>query len=78
MYIKGRFINQQQNNMWKQWLNFILGLWIVLSAYLGFTPDAMVTNLTVTGIIMAGLSLWSALEYSRMTRMDSDHIHSHA
>lgn len=52
--------------MWQQWANLIAGLWLILSAYLGFTTSEMITNLTITGIIVAGLSLWGALEHNAM------------
>lgn len=48
--------------MWQQWLNLLLGLWIIASAYMGFTADAMMTNLMLSGIAVAVLALWGALQ----------------
>jgi hypothetical protein len=62
--------------MWQQWLNLIAGLWIILSAFLGFTTDAMVVNLTVSGIVVAGLALWGALDHNAM--MSKDRMQRHA
>lgn len=62
--------------MWQQWLNLIVGLWIILSSYLNFTPSGMVTNFTISGIVVAVLATWGALEHKRM--MEDEHMHSHA
>lgn len=43
--------------MWKQWVNFILGLLVVVFAYAG---GSMVWYV-VLGILIALLSLWEAL-----------------
>lgn len=67
--------------MWQQWINLLAGLWLILSAYLGFTPAMMVTNLTVTGVIVAALGLWGALEHNAMHKtaiMGGDRLHRHA
>lgn len=76
MINKGRFIKAKHKNMWQQWLNLILGLWIILSAYLNFTTSQMVTNLIVSGVIVAGLSLWGALQHNMM--MSDERTHRHA
>lgn len=44
--------------MWKQWVNLVLGLLVVVVAYTGATP----AWLAVLGIIIAILALWAALE----------------
>jgi hypothetical protein len=66
--------------MWKQWLNLLFGLWVIASAYMGFTADTMATNLTISGIVIAGLSLWAALEQGRMGErsMSTDEMRRHA
>jgi len=64
---------------WKQWVNFIVGLWIILSGYIAFGPAANATNLTIAGIIVAALALWSALENRSFSHnRDYEHRHSHA
>ncbi|MCC2630805.1 MAG: hypothetical protein K0S38_614 [Candidatus Paceibacter sp.] len=76
LYIKGPLLTKKLNFMWQQWLNVLAGLWLILSAYLGFTVDTMVINLTVTGIVVAGLALWGALEHNTMTRDERMHRHA--
>jgi hypothetical protein len=49
--------------MWQQWVNLILGLWVIVSGFLNLSPSALATDLTVTGVIIAALALWGALEY---------------
>ncbi len=44
--------------MWKQWINALLGLLVVIFAYTG----ASVTTFVIIGIIIIILALWSALE----------------
>src|SRR3989344_2606793 len=48
--------------MWKQWVNGVLGIWIVLLPYLGFTSDIHTWLMVVTGIVIAVLAFWSASE----------------
>jgi hypothetical protein len=66
--------------VWQHWVNFLVGLWIVLSAYLGFSSDTMVMNLTISGIIVAILALWGALAQgsSRSYNRMEERRHSHA
>jgi hypothetical protein len=54
--------------MWQQWVNFIAGLWIIMSAYIGMSASAMAANITVTGIIIAALALWGALQQQSHAR----------
>ena len=61
--------------MWQQWVNLILGLWIILSAYLNLSPTALMTDLTITGLVIAALALWAALEGRSYSGSD---MHSHA
>jgi hypothetical protein len=62
---------------WQNWVNFIVGLWIILSGYLNFGPEANTTNLTIAGIVVAALALWSIVD-SRSTYRMGDRRHSHA
>jgi len=48
--------------MWKQWVNGVLGLWIVLLPYLGFTADIHTWLMVITGVVIAVLAFWSASE----------------
>ncbi len=62
--------------MWQQWVNFIAGLWLILSGFLNFSPAAMTTNFFVVGIIVAILGLWGALQYrSTDSRYQQQHSH---
>lgn len=44
--------------MWKQWVNFILGLAVLARAYMGGGH----TTFVIAGILIAALALWAALE----------------
>jgi len=46
--------------MWKNWLNGILGLWVLISPFVGLSGGAMQTNLVIVGIVIAVLGFWSA------------------
>lgn len=65
--------------MWQQWINLVLGLWIIAVPFLGLTANAFTWTLAITGIIVAGLALWGGLreqdpEYHRQTlQMQSQH-----
>lgn len=43
--------------MWQDWVNGILGLWVILIPFVG--ADSM-TTLVITGIIIAVLGFWAA------------------
>lgn len=49
--------------MWQQWINGILGLWVLISPFVGLTPEAMTTNLVIVGIVIALLGFWGALQH---------------
>jgi hypothetical protein len=44
--------------MWKQWVNVVLGLLVVVAAYMGWS----ITWLAIFGIVIAIVALWAALE----------------
>ncbi|MDP3762841.1 MAG: hypothetical protein Q8Q97_02105 [bacterium] len=46
--------------MWQNWLNGILGLWIILMPFLGLTAGMHRTLMIVTGVVIAVLGFWSA------------------
>ncbi len=48
--------------MWQHWVNFVLSLWVMLSGYIGLSAADMTTNLTLSGIVIAVLAVWGALE----------------
>jgi hypothetical protein len=51
--------------MWQHWINAVLGLWVILSAFLGFSAEAMTTNLVIVGIVVAILGFWGAYDASK-------------
>ncbi len=50
--------------MWQQWVNLVLGLWVAIAPYAGMSDSALRTNFIVTGLAIAILALWGALEKS--------------
>ena len=44
--------------MWKQWTNFILGLLVIVLAYMG---GDHVLRFAIIGVLIVILSLWAAL-----------------
>lgn len=61
--------------MWQNWINAILGLWIILSSFLGMSVSAMTTNLVIVGIVIAALGFWGA--YDTREGQDSQrHMHA--
>lgn len=44
--------------MWKQWVNVLLGLLVIIFAYMG----AGTTWMAIAGLLVAVLALWAALE----------------
>lgn len=48
--------------MWQQWVNGILGIWVIIVPYLGFTESVLKTVLIITGIVIAVLGFWGAAE----------------
>ena len=49
--------------MWQQWINGILGLWVIVVPYLGLTSTQFAWTLTITGIVIAILGFWGATEH---------------
>ena len=45
--------------MWKQWVNVILGLAVIVLAYMG---GGHTLRFVIVGLLVAVLSLWAALE----------------
>jgi uncharacterized RDD family membrane protein YckC len=43
--------------MWQAWTNSILGLWLIIVAFLGFGPSGNLWNDLVVGLIVAVTSL---------------------
>lgn len=52
--------------MWQQWINGILGLWVLVLAFLGLTGNALMWTLAVTGVVVAILGFWGASAHNSM------------
>ncbi|MDE1925476.1 MAG: SPW repeat protein [Patescibacteria group bacterium] len=50
--------------MWQDWVNGILGLWIIVVPFIGLTGASLVWTLAVTGIVIAVLGFWSGAQQS--------------
>lgn len=51
--------------MWQNWVNGILGLWVMLLGFLGFPAFLSRILLIITGIIIFVLSFWSTSAVSK-------------
>lgn len=47
--------------MWQHWVNGILGLWVIIMA---LTPYTNTTVVIVTGVVIAIVGFWGALQKS--------------
>ncbi len=61
--------------MWQQWVNGILGLWVIVVPFLGLTAQAFTWTLVVTGLVVAVLGFWGAGEH---VSWDSEHHRARA
>jgi hypothetical protein len=43
--------------MWQSWINGILGLWVIITPFVG---AANTTVLVITGVVIAILGFWAA------------------
>lgn len=46
--------------MWQQWVNAILGLWVIAIPFTGLAGSALMWTLVVTGLVVAVLGFWGA------------------
>jgi hypothetical protein len=56
--------------MWQHWVNVVLGLAVIVVAFIGLTGASLMYTLIVGGALVAILGLWGALgntETSSMT-----------
>lgn len=66
----------KEKTMWHNWVNGLLGLWVLISPFLGFTAEGMTTNLVVVGILAIVVSVWGAV--SLQTYRENEHRHAQA
>ncbi len=45
--------------MWKQWLNFVLGILVIIVAYMSASVSM---TIVILGVLIALIALWAALE----------------
>lgn len=50
--------------MWQQWINAVLGLWVLALAFMGAEFS---WTLAITGVAVAALGIWGATEHNAMT-----------
>jgi hypothetical protein len=50
--------------MWQQWINAFLGIWVLITPFFNWTRSGLVTNLVITGIVIAILGFWGAASSS--------------
>ncbi len=53
--------------VWQHWANAILGAWLIVLAFLGFTGAALMWSLAITGLAVAILGIWGAVGNQSMT-----------
>jgi len=52
--------------MWQQWLNAIIGLWVIAVPFIGIVGDTLTWTLAVTGVAIAILGIWGAQQEQTM------------
>jgi hypothetical protein len=53
--------------MWQDWVNGIVGLWVIVVPFLGLTGASLMWTLVVTGVVVAVLAFWSGAQQSTTT-----------
>jgi hypothetical protein len=46
--------------MWQQWINGILGLFVLVLAFIGLSGTTLTWTLAITGAVVAILGFWGA------------------
>lgn len=46
--------------MWQNWVNGVLGLWVIVAQFIGLDSGTMQTLMVITGAIVAILAFWNA------------------
>lgn len=52
--------------MWQQWVNAILGLWVIAVPFIGITGAALMWTLAITGLVIALLEIWAVQQEQSM------------
>ncbi len=61
-------------NMWQQWVNFVLGIWVIAVPFLGMTANALMWTMVVSGIVIAAVALWGTAE-TKSEREEARMVH---
>jgi Sec-independent protein secretion pathway component TatC len=64
--------------MWQQWVNVIVGLFVIAVPFTGMAAATMMWTLIVSGVVIVGLSLWSAYEISAEREEGTAMRHAHS
>lgn len=62
----------RQLTMWKDWINGILGIWIVFLAFLGLPFNTRVILMIITGLLIAFLSFWKGASCAADKRVSKE------
>ncbi|MFA6552262.1 MAG: SPW repeat protein [Candidatus Paceibacterota bacterium] len=62
--------------MWQHYINALIGLWVIISPFVGFAGDSLSTDLVISGILLIIFSLWGAASSSY--QKDESSMHSRA
>ncbi|MDR3642138.1 MAG: hypothetical protein P4L74_00745 [Candidatus Doudnabacteria bacterium] len=54
--------------MWQNWVNMILGLWVIVAGYLYVPSGSGQTLMYITGLIVAILAVWALASESGDSR----------
>jgi len=52
--------------MWQQWVNAIIGLWIIAVPFIGIAGAALIWTLALSGAVIAVLGIWGAQQEQTM------------
>ena len=52
---------------WEEWINIVLGMWLILAAILLFNAGAAKTDAIITGLLLIALSLYERWDDRRGT-----------
>jgi len=58
--------------MWRDWINGILGIWIVFLAFLGLPFNARAILMIITGLLIAFLSFWKGASFAADRRVSKE------
>jgi len=54
--------------MWQQWLNGLLGLWLIVFPFTSGLGTGVTWTLVITGVAVAALGFWGGMEHKNMEK----------